>query len=56
MTTGDFTADLDAAADLATHSPYPNPAPLTRAGVRRLLEDAFYGRRPASGEPIALAP
>jgi alcohol dehydrogenase class IV len=40
-------ADLDAAADLATRNPYANPAPVTRAGVRRLLDDAFYGRRPA---------
>jgi alcohol dehydrogenase class IV len=39
--------DLDAAAELATRSPYPNPAPITREGVRQLLDDAFYGRRPA---------
>ncbi|HMO58157.1 MAG TPA: maleylacetate reductase [Roseiflexaceae bacterium] len=39
-------ADLDAAAELATRSPYPNPAPLTRTGIRQLLDDAFYGRRP----------
>lgn len=39
-------ADLDRAAELATMSPYPNPAPVTRAGVRRLLDDAFHGRRP----------
>jgi maleylacetate reductase len=39
--------DLDIAAELATRSPYPNPAPVTRDGVRRLLDDAFYGRRPA---------
>lgn len=39
--------DLDPAADLATRSPYPNPAPLTRDGIRRLLDDAFHGRRPA---------
>jgi alcohol dehydrogenase class IV len=38
--------DLDAAADLATRNPYANPAPVTRDGVRRLLDDAFYGRRP----------
>jgi alcohol dehydrogenase class IV len=36
--------DLDSAADLATRSPYPNPAPVTRDGVRQLLDDAFYGR------------
>jgi alcohol dehydrogenase class IV len=40
--------DLDPAAELATRSPYPNPAPITRAGVRRLLDDAFYGRRPSA--------
>lgn len=39
-------ADLDRAADLATRSPYPNPAPVTRAGIRHLLDDAFHGRRP----------
>jgi alcohol dehydrogenase class IV len=38
---------LDRAADLAVESPYWNPQPLTRDGVRRLLEDAFEGRRPA---------
>jgi maleylacetate reductase len=39
-------ADLERAADLAVESPYPNPAPVTRAGVRALLQDAFEGRRP----------
>jgi len=49
--------DLDAAADLSIRNPYPNPAPVTRTGVRRLLEDAFYGRRPVvSSAPIAVAP
>jgi maleylacetate reductase len=38
--------DLDVAAELATRSPYPNPAPVTREGVRKLLDDAFLGRRP----------
>jgi len=38
--------DLDSAAELATRNPYPNPAAVTRDGVRRLLDDAFYGRRP----------
>lgn len=38
--------DLDRAADLALRSPYPNPAPLTRDGIRQLLDDAYYGRRP----------
>jgi len=40
--------DLDRAADLAVQSPYPNPAAVTREGVRRLLDDAFYGRRPTA--------
>jgi alcohol dehydrogenase class IV len=40
--------DLDAAAELAVRSPYANPAPITREGMRRLLDDAFYGRRPGS--------
>lgn len=38
--------DLDLAADLATRNPYANPAPLTREGIRQLLDDAYYGRRP----------
>jgi alcohol dehydrogenase class IV len=38
--------DLDRAADLALESPYPNPTPITRAGLRALLDDAFHGRRP----------
>ncbi len=37
---------LDRAAELATSSPYWNPRPIDRAGIRALLEDAFYGRRP----------
>ena len=39
-------ADLERAADLAIESPYPNPAPVTRAAVRALLQDAWDGRRP----------
>jgi maleylacetate reductase len=39
-------ADLDRAAELAVESPYPNPAPVTREGVRALLQDAYDGRRP----------
>jgi alcohol dehydrogenase class IV len=49
-------ADLDRAADLAAQSPYPNPCPITREGLRALLDDAFWGRRPAgwkSGSPQA---
>jgi len=41
-------ADLDHAAELATVSPYWNPRPIERAGIRALLDDAFYGRRPRS--------
>jgi len=40
--------DLDRAADLATQNPYYNPRPVTRGGVRALLEDAYHGRRPAA--------
>ncbi len=43
---GMHEADLDRIADLATRSPYPNPAPLSHEGIRQLLDDAFYGRRP----------
>jgi alcohol dehydrogenase class IV len=42
---------LDRAADLAVANPYWNPRPIDRAGVRRLLGDAFYGRRPAAVHP-----
>jgi len=38
--------DLDRAADLAVESPYYNPRPVIRQGVRALLEDAFRGRPP----------
>jgi maleylacetate reductase len=38
---------LDQAADLAVQNPYYNPRPVTREGIRRLLENAFEGRRPA---------
>jgi alcohol dehydrogenase class IV len=38
--------DLDRAAQIATQSPYFNPRPVTRDGIRRLLEDAYQGRRP----------
>ena len=38
--------DLDRAADLAVAAPYPNPRPVERTALRRLLDDAFYGRRP----------
>lgn len=39
--------DLDRAADLAVQNPYYNPRPVTREGVRVLLQNAFDGRRPS---------
>ncbi|WP_299043242.1 maleylacetate reductase [uncultured Tateyamaria sp.] len=39
-------ADLDRAADLATQKPYPNPAPVTRDGIRTLLQAAWEGTPP----------
>ena len=41
-------SDLDRAADLAVQNPYYNPRPVTRDGIRALLEDAFRGVRPAA--------
>jgi maleylacetate reductase len=38
--------DLDRAADLASQNPYYNPRPVTRDGIRALLENAFSGSRP----------
>ena len=38
--------DLDRAAELATHTPYPNPRPLERAALRALLQRAFDGAEP----------
>jgi len=43
---GMAAGDLDRAADLATQNPYDNPRPVTRDGVRALLQDAFDGVRP----------
>jgi maleylacetate reductase len=39
-------ADLDRAAALAVESPYANPQPVDRAGVRRLLAAAWAGDAP----------
>jgi alcohol dehydrogenase class IV len=39
---------LDQAADLAVQNPYYNPRPVTREGIRSLLENAFEGRRPVA--------
>jgi maleylacetate reductase len=38
--------DLDKAADIAVQNPYYNPRPITREGIRALLQHAFEGRRP----------
>jgi alcohol dehydrogenase class IV len=39
-------ADLDKAADLAVRNPYYNPRPVTREGVRAMLQAAFEGGPP----------
>lgn len=39
-------ADLDRAADLAAASPYWNPRPVERDAIRKLLDDAYFGRPP----------
>ncbi len=39
-------ADLDKAAGIAAQNPYYNPRPVTREGIRTLLQNAFEGRRP----------
>ena len=44
--TGLQEQDLDRAAEIATRNPYYNPRAVSRDGIRRLLEDAFHGRRP----------
>lgn len=38
--------DLETAADAAVENPYWNPRPVTREGIRELLQNAFEGRRP----------
>jgi maleylacetate reductase len=38
---------LDKAADIAVANPYPNPRKLEREAIRKLLDDAYHGRRPA---------
>ena len=38
--------DVDRACDLALQNQYPNPRPLEREAIRRLLQDAFDGTRP----------
>ena len=39
-------ADLERACELAMENRYPNPRPLERAALLRLLQDAFEGNRP----------
>jgi maleylacetate reductase len=39
-------SDLDLAAELAVQNPYYNPRPITRGGIRGLLQNAFEGQRP----------
>ncbi len=39
-------ADLERAVTLATAQPYPNPRALEVPPLRRLLENAFFGRAP----------
>ncbi|KAG7444492.1 iron-containing alcohol dehydrogenase [Guyanagaster necrorhizus] len=38
--------DLEKAADIASKSPYPNPAPLEKEGLLQLLRNAYGGVRP----------
>ena len=38
--------DIERAASIAADSPYPNPAPINREGLRTLLEAAFHGCEP----------
>ncbi len=38
---------LDKAADIAAANPYSNPTPIERGAIRKLLDDAYHGRRPA---------
>lgn len=42
-------ADLDRAADLALAKPYWNPRPVTRDGIRALLQNAWSGTAPTLG-------
>jgi maleylacetate reductase len=45
-------ADLDRAAELAAANPYWNPRPIERSAIRALLQVAYEGRRPMSGEAL----
>jgi maleylacetate reductase len=37
---------LDMAANIAAANPYSNPTPIERGAIRKLLDDAYHGRRP----------
>ena len=39
-------SDLDRASDQAVSNPYFNPRPVTRDGVRGMLQQAYEGNRP----------
>jgi alcohol dehydrogenase class IV len=39
-------AGLEEAAGIAAANPYANPIPIERQAIRRLLDDAYHGRRP----------
>lgn len=39
--------DLDRAAEIATRNPYANPRPVSRDGIRQLLQQAYDGQCPA---------
>ena len=41
-------ADLDRAAHVAASNPYWNPRPITQAGLRAMLQDAFDGAPPGA--------
>ncbi len=45
-------SDLDQATEIATRNPYYNPRPIDRASIRRLLDDAYFGRRPQLGDRV----
>ena len=40
-------ADLSRATELAMQSPYYNPRPVEHDAIRKLLDDAYFGREPA---------
>jgi maleylacetate reductase len=41
-------SDLERAAEIACAAPYPNPRPIERVAVQKVLEQAFHGVRPGS--------